>query len=649
MYRVIITNLGDETIIHEPGASKQLPHILSSKYKEVLSLAEEFSFTVPYDNPGYNLIEGLMTKVKVIDTRDNSVVFTGRVLDTKDGMGSDGKFTINVVCEGALNYLNDSQTRRWHFQNQTPQQILTYLLNQHNLKVDDNRKIQVGTIQITQHITIDTNYETTLNSIITKLHNILGGDFKIRETNGTLYLDYLTSQGVDNGVTIQIGVNASKLIREYDPKDIITRAIPMGYGEGINQLNITSVNNGVEYIEVESKYGVIEGLVTNKDIQNANTLKIYGQTVLNEKKQPKLIIDTSAIDRSVKAQYSMEKYELGDTLRILSSILNIDVYARVIERERDLINSPWDPTLTISTRPITLSDQIIELKQRNMNLENCPQGSTYIDTFGYAENIDENHSFQLPIWLSPDILYVNRVRLHIDSQKYRAYEKGLKGGGATTTSTGPSSKTTSDNGGQSTQTSSSGGGSTQTSSSAGQSTQTSSNGGGATVSVKFWRATSGFDIGPPSELDHQWVEVVPVGSTQGVDLFSLDHQHMIGNHNHDVTTPSHQHNVTIPVHQHDVTIPSHSHGMDHNHQITIPDHTHDIEYGIFEDTHPSDVQVKINGSVIPDINLSEGGSLDTDISQYVGTPGETYNLEVTSSRNGRVNVWVSVQAFIQIK
>ena len=50
--------------------------------------------------------------------------------------------------------------------------------------------------------------------------------------------------------------------------------------------------------------------------------------------------------------------------------MNMDVYARVIEREMDLIISPWDTKLVISTRPITLSDQMTSLKQRNMTLEN---------------------------------------------------------------------------------------------------------------------------------------------------------------------------------------------------------------------------------------------------------------------------------------
>ena len=599
MYSVSLFNGATETVIHYPSADKNTPHLLTMPFKESLSQAEQLSFSMPFGNPGYTLAEGLITKVKVIDTRDNSVVFSGRVLNTKDGMSSDGSFINQVLCEGALNYLCDSQTRRWHFQSQTPTQILTYLLNQHNLKVDVSRKIFVGTIQITQPITIDTNYETTLNAIVTKLHNILGGDLRIRETAGVLYLDYLTDQGDNNEVKIQIGINAKQLIREYDPADVVTRVIPMGYGEGINQLGINSVNSGVEFIEdatAKAKYGVIEGLVTNKDIQNASTLMIYGQTVLTEKKQPKLIIDTAMVDRSVLSQYAVEKYTLGDTLHVLADIVSIDVYARVIERERDLINSPWDPRLIISTRPITLSDQMISLKQRNLTLEQAPQGSTYIDTFGYAENIDSTHSFQLPIWISPDIINVNRVRLHVDSQKFRAYEKGVAAGG----------------------------GSTATSASGGGSAATSASGGSSTASSSSKTFSS---LGLDTDTPNSWT--------------------MPDFHYHAFDIPGeyfeHDHTVPIPAHVHGVPIPAHVHG------VTIPAHQHAIDYGILEDTYPTDVQIKINGVVTPGVTLADGGSLDLDITEYIGTPGATYSLEVTSSRNGRVNVWVSVQAFIQIK
>lgn len=614
MYRVVIINNGTQTTIHEPTANKQAPHVLSSNFKESLSLAEQFSCSIPYGNQGYNLVQGLTTKLKVIDTRDNTVTFSGRVLTTQEGM-SDGKVTNDVVCEGAMNYLNDSQTRRWHFANQTPQQIIAYLLAQHNLKVDSERQIQVGTIEVTTAITIDTNYETTLNALITKLHNILGGDLRVQERNNVLYLDYLLAQGQNNEVKLEIGKNLRELIKAYDPTDLITRAIPMGYGEGINQLDITSVNNGIEYIEdstAKAKYGVIEGVVTNKDIQNALTLKTYGQTVLNEKKQPKLTISTKATDRSVLSQYNLEKYNIGDTLHIIAGFMNVNVYARVTERTRDLINSPWNPDLTISTRPITLTNQIIDLKQRSLTLENAPQGNTCIFPLTKAENADASHPITFDLDIPSEAININRVYINLHGRKYRAYEKGLSAAAAQTGTSG--------SGGGSEQTSSNGGGSTQTSEISSALSQ---------KNVSAWRNFPSY-VDDPGAMGQYYI---PANDNK-VDSFLLGHTHNI----------DHKHSIIIPDHKHSVTIP------DHDHSVTIPSHNHDIEYGIYESTQPKNTKISVNNE---DIGVKYGdGSSDfdeynIDITSKVATGNN--KIVISTEQNGRIEATVYCQVFIQSK
>lgn len=618
MYKVVLINDGVETIIHYPTSDKDSPRLLNLPFKESLSQADQLSFSIPFGNVGYGLVEGLVSKVKVIDTRDDSIIFSGKVLNTKDGMGADGSFINQVTCEGALGYLLDTQTRRWHFANQTPTQILTYLLNQHNSKVDASRKIYVGTIQITQPITIDTNFENTFNAIVTKLKNILGGDLRVRETSGILYLDYLIGQGLNNEVKIQIGVNAKQLIREYDTCDVITRAIPLGYGEGINTLDITSVNSGIEYVEdatAKVKYGIIEDIVTNKDIQNASTLMIYGQTVLAEKKQPKLIIDTAMVDRSVLEQYSLEKYSLGDTLHILANQMNMDVYARVIEREMDLIISPWDTKLVISTRPITLSDQMTSLKQRNMTLENAPQGNTVIFPITKADNADFDSPVTFDLDIPNETININRVYINLHGRKFRAYEKGLSAGGS---STGTSSS-----GGGSTQTSSSGGAST-TSSGSSSSTSTDASSSSTTTGETFHRHWKEGD--PPDPDRTGWA---------------------VSTHNHDIPHThgiSHTHSVSVGNHTHSVSVP------DHSHQLTIPSHLHEILNGIFESTFPLNTKVKVNGVDIG-VNYGDGSSAfdqyNLDITPHILIGNN--KIEISTEQNGRIEAVIYAQIFIQSK
>lgn len=604
MYAVKIYNNGVENFIHYPTAIKEAPHLLAAKYRGKLSQPDELDFTIPYTNEGWGKVNGLTTKVKVINTKDNSVLFSGRVMPYQDNMNSAGIFSGQTKCVGALDYLNDTHTRRWSYVNKTPQYILQDWLDKHNVKVDSSRQIQLGIVEITQPVTIDTNYETTLNAIVTKLHNVLGGDIRVQERNGLLYLDYLTDLGENNNVEIRLGYNMESITRDYDPTDVITRAIILGYGEGINQLTITSVNNGVDYIEdsqAVNSYGVIEGVITNKDIQDAGTLKTWGQTALNEKKQPRLTLDTKMKDLSVLPGYELDKYSLGDTLHTVNSVLNIDVYARVIETEIDIIQ-PNKRDNVISTRPIRLTDQIIDLKQRNQTLENAPQGSTCIFAYPKAENIDSTHPMEIDLDIPEETININRVYLHIHGRKFRANSKDTAAGGGTT----------------------------QTSSSGGGSTETSSSGGGQTVQTTSTNIFTGDSIGTLDEFGNPIMDNVWTSGNQQVQK----HAHPYDK-NHTHTIDSHEHTVDVP---------------DHTHTTDIPEHIHEQDYGIYEGTYPKNVRIKINGEDL-NVNYGDGENIfdeyNIDITAKVSKGNN--KIQITTEQNGRIDAVAYSQIFIQSK
>ena len=595
MYSVSLFNPA-ETVIHYPSADKNTPHLLSMPFKEILSQPDQLAFTMLNNNPGYNLVTGLTTRVKVTDTRDNSIVFSGRVIPTQSNMAN-GEFTKDVACEGALAYLNDTHTRRWKLTNQTPAQALTYLLNQHNAKVDATRKIYLGTVTVTQPITIDTNYETTLGAIVSKVHNVLGGDLRVRETAGILYLDYLTAIGANNGTMVRLGYNMRDLIEEWDPSEIITRLIPLGYGEGINQLGISGVNGGVEYLDNAASiatYGVIEGVVTNKDVQDAATLKVYGNTVLGQKNQPRLTISTSSLDLSVLAGHEGEKYGNGDTLNILNDVMGIDVLARVIERSVNLL-TPWDPALVISTRPIRLTDQIIALKQKNQSLENAPQGNTCIYSQNAQENADAGNPIRLDLDIPAETININRVYINLHGRKYRVYEKGMAAGGAQITSSG-------------------GGGGFSV---------TSNNGGGSTATSETKTFTEYGKMSEPAQV---------VGDSHVHTTF-LDGAFF-----------SHWHLVVIPSHGHLVVVSNHTHLM------TIAEHLHQIQLGISESTYPLNTKIKVNGVDIG-VNFGDGltafDEYNLDITPHIAIGNN--KIEISTEQNGRIEAIVYSQIFIQSK
>jgi len=655
VYQVIIFNANVETIINYPSADETVPHLLALSLQEKLSLVNNLTFTIPFMNIGYNLIKSLSTKIKVTDINGNDI-FIGRVLNVGDEMNNSGIFSKTVICEDALAYLIDSSTDQFTYQDQTPTQILTSLLTSHNAQVNDvSKTILLGTIELINLITVSVNYESTLNAIIKNLINILGGDIRVRETAGLLYLDYLIDQGANNNVKIELGRNQQSLLVNYDPTTILTRIIPLGYGEGINQLNIKSANSGLNYINdltSQAEYGIITTAITNKDIQNASTLKIWGQTYLTQNSKPVMTVEAEMTDLSL---INLDlPVSLGDTIEVDNSVMQFDIFARIIEKETDLL-AAYNPKLVIDTKPIRLSTQQISLVSRISSLENAPQGNTFITTLNACDNLDEVHSIIIPLWLSPDIIYVNRVMLHVESQKFRAYEKGMAAAAqqVVTSSSGGGSTQTSSSGGASTPTSSSGGASTPTSSSGGSSTPTSSAGGdhshifasyaggNTAYTVNDYLVKSSSDFGGDDRK-------VAIQADSTGDLYT---ENVTTQHTHTVSIPDHTHTVSIPDHTHTVSVPAHTHDVvipDHTHTITIPEHTHAIQYGIFEDTYTAGCKILVDGVIVAD-GPNEGSSIDIDISQWVGTPGQTYSLEVSSTQRGRVSVQVNIQAFIQSK
>jgi hypothetical protein len=459
----------------------------------------------------------------------------------------------------AYAYLFDSNTPRITYTNQTPAYILGDLLNKHNAKMADaNKKIYLGNVELNQAITIDFNYDKTITATA-KVRNILGGDIRIRESNGTLYLDYLLAQGSNNEIEVRLGYNLQTMKVEYDPKDIVTRLYGLGYGDGINQLTITKVNNGLEYLDADvdtiSKYGIIEDVYTDKNIQDAATMKYKLQNILDTRKQPKLSITCDSKDLSVLPGHSNESFGLGDSLHLVNDKLNFNGYVRVIEIDVDLIK-PWNPKLTISTRPISLTDITLDLKQRNLTLETAPQGSTFINTFGFPDNIDADSPMLIPVWIPSEVLNINRVRLHIDTQKFRAYSKNITGGASTR----------------------------------------------STTEYKSWAVQT--DLGYCEAGD-----------------FLTEHVHWILGEQL-----------------------SHSHGMSHTHPSTI-------NYGIYESTCPQNVTIAIDNVNVAGPYATDGNavSFDIDLTQYINTPGRTYIIGIGNSRLGRINAWISIQCFIQIK
>lgn len=492
------------------------------------------------------------------------------------------------------------------------------------------------------------------------------------------------------------GHNIIGITKETDPYPLATRIYPYGYGEGINQLNIEEVNpTGRRYIEnseARQDYGVIKYIWTDRRFEDAEML--YRSALAKLKEMSKIKTSYTADIVELKSLGDLNRYDVGKLVKIEDEDIGITIQ-RVYNYRKPDIGRTFEVSVDIGDKLDDLGTSQADLDRRQTINETYSQGATNIDSHSFDDNCDPDHPAKIRFYLDEGLVNVNTMNLSYQIDPFRAYSRAIEGGGALVDSTAA--------GGASTQTSSSGGGTTATSSSGGGTTATSSSGGGTSTSTQSGGGTSrstnsggGTTESSSSGGDHRHRMFSAVGFTDnpspggsvllaaanghrimvnegtaaGLDYHTAgssgnhshnvtvpnhSHDFAVPEHSHDFTTPNHTHDVSIPNHTHDVSIPNHTHDVSipsHTHEITLPDHVHDIEHGIFVlNRRPSRVDIRVDGTLIEDINSTTGR--DIDIIPYLekDSSGKVtrnwHEITITPDDLGRVNADVISRLFIQ--
>ncbi len=340
MYKIEMINNNITTIIHKADTSNI--KILKASLKESVNNASTLSFSITKLNKGYDLNK-YTTKVNVIDNRDNSILFDGRVIEIVERMDSNG-FYKDIICESVLNFLQDTSTREYVYENKDINFVLNDLLSKHNEKVTDNKKIYLGNVNVTDRKRICiTNFETTLGAIKKYVLDENKGQILIRKTDNKYYLDYL--KDVDgNECEIRFAKNMKNLT--IDDTNLCSRIIPVGK----DNLRITNVNGGIDYLEdytTINKIGVVEQKIEYRDIETDIELKEVAEGDLKYYTQPKIIFKTNCVDLSVLSNTSKDQFKINSSINVVNEVMGLNTTAKVTERVLNLLE-PYNPTLTIT-------------------------------------------------------------------------------------------------------------------------------------------------------------------------------------------------------------------------------------------------------------------------------------------------------------
>lgn len=346
----------DGNIIYAPPVVMDGYVVYDAKVTRELNKVDTLEFTIPTTGVGYDTINKLKSTVTVF--YDDEKIFHGRCLHTTTDFNKQKKF----YCEGALGFLNDSILRPYSKSTDTPGNIFSYYINQHNSSVQTDRQFIVGdtsTMEDDQIVRESDQYPVTLDELQEKLIEHYGGYVMPRYEGNYIYLDYKAISGGNNGQEIQFGKNILTLEKFIDASALKTVLVPLGATVNDVRLTIKSVNNNKDYLENSTAiaaFGRIEGCETWDDVTIASNLKAKGQARLNELIAEATTLTLSAIDLSM-LEVDTEKIRLGEYNRVYSEPHGLDSYFQCSKIVLDL-SDPRRNEYTFGIPLKTLTDTI---------------------------------------------------------------------------------------------------------------------------------------------------------------------------------------------------------------------------------------------------------------------------------------------------
>ena len=353
----------DDLLFYDDESPLESLKVLSPKLSIAQNSVGSLTFTVPPGNVGYDHLERLITWIRVFKNTQEDPYWEGRILTEKTDFWN----CKQITCEGILGVLNDTIQPPHHYQNQTGRSFLEALLNIHNAKVDDWKKIYVGNSDaqfVSSHRY--TNYESTLECINDKLLKD-GGYLSLRYDDGKRYLDLLTNYPAEHSQKIEFGKNLLDFTKSFSSEDYCTVLVPRGaqLGEGpyealVPYTDVSSVNDGSIYVYLTNddfetppdtlplnEFGWIEAVHDWEDVYEPTNLLRKAKQYLKDVQFDNMQLEVNALDlRYAGLEY--DEINLNDTIRVVSDPHGLDRLFPVTKLDIPL-DAPESTVFTLGT------------------------------------------------------------------------------------------------------------------------------------------------------------------------------------------------------------------------------------------------------------------------------------------------------------
>lgn len=569
-------------------------------YKKNLNTVWQGSFSMPANDPK-NADCRPFSFVELYDGGERVELF--RILPSEYRKDVNGQI-ITYQCEQVLATLLDDIMFRYHqTTNLSAADTIDYILS----------------FQSTPHWQVNNIVPTENYSFYFENQNLLRSLLSIRTAYGDNYMwtyDTKTYPWKLNLVPMPSTVTAYIMYqknlmgveRYIDPGSVVTRIYPVGYGEGINQLTIEEVNDGVPYIDADTIdfYGVISAMFVDKTEQSPQTLMAKALAQLEMVKAPKVSYSISAADLYQITRDPIDRFrDPGIAVKIYDPDLGTFVSRVITVEKTDMTGTPWEINLEISNK----REDIIDVQVKNQNRLNISevysQGAVNIDSNDYQDNCDPTHPAVVSFYIPEEVVRINKCLLTYQTEKFRAYETGAT----------------------------SNAGSTETS---------SSNGSHRHRMMAYYNETDKIEVLTSEEENHRHYFYRLEGNPRNFRILTAPEA---GTENEGYLSIYTDQPPTQDVYTYDSA-------GEHIHQVEIPPHVHAINYGIYESSvAASSLSIKVDGTIIPGETSLTG--TDIDIVPYLNKDDAGkitrgwHKVEITPNNLARITASVVKQIFVQ--
>ncbi|MDT2677324.1 phage tail protein [Enterococcus dongliensis] len=682
---------------------------LSREYTAILENAYDVSYekieneigSIEFSMPLYDTKNSMIEALQYVELTDNENEYIGLYRIMPSAIQKDkSNYSIKYTAMHVLGTLLDSVLFGYHeLVNRTTTDVINYVLGKQKTKHWVLKKCE-----FTRYFSYAWENENGLADALFSIPQAFDEDYMWRWNTQVYPFELsLVKPPTEPICRIQEGYNMEGFEIESDPNNLVNRVYPLGAGEGVNQINIKSVNNNVPYVEDKESiknYGLVEYVWTDLRFNQPQALKDNAINMLKKWSVPKVSWTVSAADliKLTDSPLDIDKLRQGTVVMINTNEYGSFNLRIKKESKSDVFGAPQSIDLELGNLKDDINTTMSDLGRKQQINETYSQGATNILNYSYQDNCESAYPAEIEFYLDDDVFHVNTVELTFKTKRYRGYTKAVKGGGSKTI--------TSEAGGQSTQTSSAGGSSVRSTSSGGAAVRSTTNGGGGVSTsgagggsyqggstsaggASTRSSTAGgehkhimFQAGNASSFNWGKTEVASVFSADGgafaayktsgggnIQTLSANgnHSHTVSipnhthgfsvsvpSHTHNVTIPSHSHNVSIPNHTHTVQIPSHTHTVkipSHKHNVVLPEHTHPLEWGIFQASdYASRVDIIVDGTTLPKHETSQSR---LNIVNYLKKTSSgkiqrgNHTIKIKPNKLARIEAQVTCRVFIQ--